>query len=230
MNMMHRAQVQGQRKTATALESYPEEEDRPKNSRAPLPNRRSPATRQKNTEKKFLPNLNSKEDNTSEKNFLQKNKDSKTPVRYKSLKKGGIKTPINGKFQTSVMTSAKQSINANPLEDMSKEQLEQNRLQLLDKNFLMDKSVKKMSLASVKRKQAQIEKEQRDANIAMMLANGTDQTPYRSSMNQQDQQKSIKQLKTAFKDKKINKNFKSDKFGLVEERQPQSQRESVFKG
>ena len=49
-------------------------------------------------------------------------------------------------------------------------------------------------------------------------------------MNQQDQQKSIKQLKTAFKDKKINKNFKSDKFGLVEERQPQSQRESVFKG
>ena len=94
----------------------------------------------------------------------------------------------------------------------------------------MDKSVKKMSLASVKRKQAQIEKEQRDANIAMMLANGTDQTPYRSSMNQQDQQKSIKQLKTAFKDKKINKNFKSDKFGLVEERQPQSQRESVFKG
>lgn len=118
--------------------------------------------------------MNSKEDNTSEKNFLQKNKDSKTPVRYKSLKKGGIKTPINGKFQTSVMTSAKQSINANPLEDMSKEQLEQNRLQLLDKNFLMDKSVKKMSLASVKRKQAQIEKEQRDANIAMMLANGTD--------------------------------------------------------
>jgi hypothetical protein len=75
---------------------------------------------------------------------------------------------------------------------MSKEQLEQNRQQLLDKNFLMDKSVKKMSLASVKRKQAQIEKEQRDANIAMMLANATDSTPYRSSMNQKDQQKSIK--------------------------------------
>jgi hypothetical protein len=62
--------MQGQRKTAaTALESYPEEEDRPKNSRPPV-NRRSPATRQKNTDKKFLPNLNSKEDSNSEKNFL----------------------------------------------------------------------------------------------------------------------------------------------------------------
>ena len=34
------------------------------------------------------------------------------------------------------------------------EQLEQNRQQLLDTDFLKDKSVKKMSLASVKRKQA----------------------------------------------------------------------------
>lgn len=42
---MHRSQMQAPRKTTTALESYPEGDDRAKNSRAPLPNRRSPATR-----------------------------------------------------------------------------------------------------------------------------------------------------------------------------------------
>ena len=75
-----------------------------------------------------------------------------------------------------------------------------------------------MSLASIKRKQAQMEKEQRDAHIAMMLANTADQTPYRSSMNMHDQGKSIKQMRDAFKNKK--NLLQQDKFSLLQEKPP----------
>lgn len=70
-----------------------------------------------------------------------------------------------------------------------------------------------------------MDKEAKEANNDLIV---TPNGPYKSNLNQRQQQKSIKDLKNAYKQKKLDG---QDKFGMVEDedRLP-SKRESVFQG
>ena len=114
-----------------------------------------------------------------------KTSQGKTPTRPKSIRKA-MKSPI---------PTAKST----PLPEMSLAEIEAVQAMLLDPKYLQDKSVKKPSLATLKRKKRQMQQEEKDSNALVQQTKGT----YKSTLNQKDQAQSIQDMKNAYRNKKF---------------------------
>lgn len=135
---------------------------------------------------------------------------AKTPTRTKSTRKHD-------------RLGAKSQASAPP--EMTLEEIEAAHQLLQDKNYLQDKSVKKPSLATLKRRKRQKEQEEKDMAIAQ--TEPTTKSSYKSAMNQKDQLNSIQALKDAYRQKASTNRDEKFQIQIEKEKKPHS---SVFSG